>query len=161
MPWIRFGREEPPAPSLPLRNLEGGTVSVGDYRGRAALALVFLHGPACTTCRELAVAWTARQREMQALGAELLFVLPPAGDNPAGNGRDRLDPARTLLDPGGQLRARYAGLLEFDTTGQVLIYVLDEYGSPYAAWVGAEPDDSAIWYDLTRWLLYVSIQCPE
>lgn len=156
MPWIRFGREEPPAPSLSLTDLTGQTVAVGDYRGRSALALAFLHAPACPVCRNLTETWSGQQREVQALGAELLIVLPEVRGESAA-----FDPAHTLLDPRGELRDRYAQLLEFDTHGQVLIFVLDEHGAPYAAWVGGEPDDRAIWFDLLRWLLYVSIQCPE
>jgi hypothetical protein len=154
MPWIRFGRDEPPAPSLPLLNLQGQAVSTYDYRGKSPVVLAFLHAAGCPVCHGVAQSWAARRAEVEALDGKLHFVLPDAA------GRD-LDPALTLLDPQGQLRARYAKLLEFDTEGQVLIFVLDEHNAPYAGWVGAEPDDSAIWYDLLRWLLYVSIQCPE
>ncbi len=156
MAWIRFGRDEPPAPSMPLLNLQGQTVALGDYRGRAPLVVAFLHVPACPVCRQVAAEWAARQSEVEALGGKLHFVVPGTGNDGRG-----LNPAATLLDPEGRLRERYANLLEFATGGQVLIYVLDEHQSPYAAWVGAEPDDAAIWYDLLRWLLYVSIQCPE
>lgn len=157
MPWIRFGRDEPPAPSLPLLNLQGQAVSPGDYRGKSPVVLAFLHAATCITCRDLAESWAARRAEVEALGGKLHFVLPDAAD-----GGRSLDPALALLDPHGELRARYAKLLEFDTHGQVLLFVLDEHNAPYAAWVGAEPDDAAtIWYDLLRWLLYVSIQCPE
>lgn len=156
MPWIRFGRDEPPAPSLPLLNLKGQTVSTNDYRGKAPVVLAFLHGPTCPVCRSLAGDWAARRAEVEALDGRLHFVVPDAA-----GAEGALDPALTLLDPQSLLRTRYAKLLEFDTEGQVLIFVLDEHNAPYAAWVGNEPDDSAIWYDSLRWLLYVSIQCPE
>lgn len=155
MPWIRFGRNEPPAPSLPLQNMQGQTVAVSDYRGQSSVALAFLHAPTCPACRGVIENWAARQAEVEALNSKLLLILPAAPDDVSG-----LDPAATLLDPQGQLRRRYAQLLEFDTEGQILVYVLDEFNTPYAAWVGAEPEGT-IWEELLRWLLYVSLQCPE
>ena len=39
---------------MPLLNLQGQTVALGDYRGRAPLVVAFLHGPACPVCRQVA-----------------------------------------------------------------------------------------------------------
>jgi peroxiredoxin len=166
VPWIRFDRDERPAPSLPLQTADGKQVSISDYRGRASLVLIFAHdagaaGAGCAACRELIEACSAGRREIEALGGELLIVAPShdnaANDGAARNGEENF----YLMDPGGKLHSRFAHLLEFDTSGKMLIYILDEHGVPYAAWVGDEPDSPALCYDIQRWLLYVSIQCPE
>jgi hypothetical protein len=156
MPWIRFDRNECPAPSLTLRAATGEQVSVADYRGRASLVLIFSQDPASRAARDLVETCNAGRREIERLGGELFIVTPSAGQTATG------DTARhTLIDPGGELYRRCAGLLEFDVSGKLLVYILDEYGVPYAAWAGDAPDSPTLCYDIQRWLLYVSIQCPE
>jgi hypothetical protein len=155
MPWIRFDRNERPAPSLSLQTASGRQVAISDYRGRASLALIFAQNPASPAARRVIESCAAARREIEALGGELLIVTPAAEMGQPDDG------SHTLIDPGGQLHRRYAGLLEFDVSGKLLVYILDEYGVPYAAWAGDQPESPALCYDIQRWLLYVSIQCPE
>jgi hypothetical protein len=41
-----------------------------------------------------------------------------------------------------------------------MLFILDRFGVPWAAWVGKEPDDRT-WKEVWDWLVYISIQCPE
>jgi hypothetical protein len=46
-----------------------------------------------------------------------------------------------------------------DTDG--LLFVLDEFGAPYAALMGAEQAGERLNDEVLSWLQFISVQCPE
>jgi hypothetical protein len=42
-----------------------------------------------------------------------------------------------------------------------VLVVLDQFGAPYAAWVGDEADAPGLDRQTLEWLEYIAIQCPE
>jgi hypothetical protein len=131
--------------------------AVADWGGRANLALFFGHGLGCPACRGL-IQWLAAQgSELHGLDAEALALLP----SPAAAPHDNLAGVRLAADPAGALRRRYADLIEFDAVTEVMLFVLDRFGVPYAAWTGSEADAPDLCRETLKWLEYIAIQCPE
>lgn len=145
MTWIRFGPHEPAAPSL-------ATV---DLRGKASQVVFFAHGPGCRDCTRLSAQLLGRSETWAELEAAIVLV-SPAGDASIPGGA-----AFVLSDPCGQLRHRYARLLEFDTSGCLFLFVLDRHGAPFAAWVGQEAPDVDLAGEAANWLAFAERQCPE
>jgi hypothetical protein len=42
-----------------------------------------------------------------------------------------------------------------------MVFVIDRYGAPYAAVVGADPADPGLHAELLEWLSFIELQCPE
>jgi hypothetical protein len=145
-----------PAPRFSLPTAGGGNISSADFYGQAALALLFLHGLDCAACRELAERLSACGTELAQAGAAALVILPqePSQSLPLG--------LAAALDLDGSLRRAYASLMaeQLAREADVLFFALDEYGGPYAALVGEQPDAAGL-QDLVDWMAYIGIQCPE
>jgi hypothetical protein len=99
----------------------------------------------------------AQRSELRGLDAEALVFLPSPAAAPHGD----LAGVRLAADPAGALRRRYAELIEFDTVTEVMLFVLDRFGVPYAAWAGSEADPPDLSRETMKWLEYIAIQCPE
>lgn len=147
--WVRFDYNEPPAPALPVRDAQGAPRSLADYRGRANVVLFFAHAAGCDACRAIARELEGARAALQRLDAELVAVWPERADAPG------------WLDAGGELRRRYAALLEWDTRGQVLAFVLDQYGAPAGAWVGEHDQAVGLAQGAQAQLERLALRCPE
>lgn len=146
MTWIRFGPNEPAAPAL------SGAI---DLRGRKSQVVFFGHGGGCKACGNLAQRLVAHRRAWSAdLNAEVILA-SPAPYTPA------VFDGHSLIDRGGVLRDRYARLLEFDVSGCLFLFVLDQHGAPFAAWVGAEAPEADVIGETANWLAFAERQCPE
>lgn len=151
MTWIRFDPYEPAAPTLATAANTGAV----DFRGRSSQVVFFGHGPGCRACAALARQLAGQRAAWAEFNAEVILVSPlPLSSE------DVVVP-HTLADPGGQLRDRYARLLEFDTAGCLFLFVLDQHGAPFAAWVGQEADGADLVGEAARWLAFAERQCPE
>ncbi|MBX7233378.1 MAG: hypothetical protein K1X65_03270 [Caldilineales bacterium] len=151
MTWIRFGPHEPAAPAL---------ADALDLRGRASQVVFFGHGPGCPRCAQLVGRLAAHQATWAELGAEIVLVSSPA-NAPASAPASAPLSGHSLSDRDGRLRSRYARLLEFDTTGCLFLFVLDQHGAPFAAWVGQEAPESDLVVEAANWLAFAERQCPE
>ncbi|MDD5466762.1 MAG: redoxin domain-containing protein [Anaerolineales bacterium] len=155
MPWIRFDPQEETAPALRLETPGGAPFELADLRGRSSVALLFTHGFGCRACRA-AISDLRQQREaFRSQEAELLIVVPSREGLPPG------DAEGILVDPGAAGRRDFAALLEFDTGRSAMLFILDRYGTPYAAWFGDEPLQAGLADEALDWLEFISIQCPE
>ena len=157
MPWIRFDPNGGPAPSSSITTLAGEPFAVADFYGRANLALFFGHGLGCAACRGLIQCLAAQRTELCGLDAEALVCLPSHASAPDGD----LAGVHLAADPDGGLRRRYADLIEFDAVTEVMLFVLDRFGVPYAGWTGREADAPDLCRETMKWLEYIAIQCPE
>lgn len=154
MTWIRFGRNEPLAPNGPLLDREGKAFNLRAYAGGCALLIFFAPSSGAAGCEgllEVLLAAARDESEAQALvvsGArvDLDGVL---GDVPV------------VFDEGGEVAASYRRLLEVDTSGQPLLFVLDRDGAPVYAWFGACDAQDDLSSELRRRLQSAAFLCPE
>ena len=155
MPWIRFTPDEPPAPSRRTPTAAGGSLDPADYRGRGALALAFLPGDECWPLGEhLAQAVD----EFLALEAEVLLV----SSNELASTAAAAEPGvHLLLDRDEKLRRDYENIFEFDVRGQGLLFILNNHGAPFRAWVGPCDDPAMRVDEALRFLESAALLCPE
>jgi hypothetical protein len=68
-----------------------------------------------------------------------------------------------LADENGTIRHRYVSLMDSGLvpSGECLLFVLDNYGVPYAAYVAPELDQAGLHTEIIGWLDYIGMQCPE
>ncbi len=158
MAWVRFDPDGMPAPSLDLPAVGEAELGIADFRGVSSLLVLFSHGPACAGCQEAVSCLAERERDLEFARAEVIIVLPAApaetGTLPAGR---RL---HWIVDAGGALRQAYAGLLPDASPDAAMLFVLDQYGVPWAGWHGAEPAGE-LCAEGIEWLEFIALQCPE
>lgn len=151
-----------PAPRFSLPDNQGGRVSSVDFYEVANLVLLFLHGTECAVCQSFLFQVSKRLEDFTGEAARLIALYPqPVGalrEPPLGSRVEILH----LSDEGGAVRKSYLDLMAEGLVepGEVMLFVLDAYGAPYACLKGEEPDISAI-DDLLAWLRFIGIQCPE
>jgi peroxiredoxin len=160
--WIEFDPEALPAPSLSLATPDGKALRPGDFRGRSNLVLFFSHQADCAGCRDLVSSLIDSQARLRALDAAVLIIQPEAqaqGEQMA---------VQYVIDVDDRLREAYARLLpqtdeQRAHTDQppALLFVLDRYGAPVAAWAGDQPDSDELVPALLEWLEFIGVQCPE
>jgi peroxiredoxin len=119
------------APAFVLENLRGGSVSLGELRGK----VVFLHFWA-TWCPPCLVELPALTRFVEALDQRRVALLAVCVDNERPGRikefmRGMGDQIPTYLDPGGSLARKY-GTLRFPET-----YILDQEGVVCRKVIGA------------------------
>jgi AhpD family alkylhydroperoxidase len=156
MPWIYFGRDELPAPTLKLPTLVGELVEPADFRGTSALVLFFSHGQACRACLRLHQELAQAAGALRVQGAEGVVVLPGASKAalPATGALPY------LMDAAGALRRAYTAIFEFDVSNQAMLFILNQFGAPFRAWVGDEPDHELI-PQMLKYLESAALLCPE
>lgn len=70
-------------------------------------------------------------------------------------------PFPLLVDMANSAREAYLNLLPDGMNPGSLLFVLDRYGSPYAALVGGDPDTDELQDQILEWLAFIELQCPE
>lgn len=158
MTWIRFDPYEPPAPMQRLAQITTGAFDPARLNVQSICPVIFFaHGLDCPHCRAAIQGFAGIKDRLMECEAEVFAVVPQAGQEDL----KAFEPVRVVVDPNGLVRKDFAGLLEFDTDGKLLLFILNQGGAPSAAWVGDEADDPSLHdYTLKR-LDYISVQCPE
>jgi hypothetical protein len=101
-----------------------------------------------------------RLSEYRVLDAKVLAVMPEVIT-------ERLFESKAefllLSDLEGKVRQAYAGLMDASLVSDddILIFVLDRYNAPYAAWIGEKFTDPTVHQDVQSWLTFIGVQCPE
>jgi hypothetical protein len=119
--------------------------------------IFFAHGLDCPHCVEAIRGFMEVKDRLEACESEVFVVVPHAAEEDM----NAFDPVHIVVDPSGEARAELAGLLEFDTEGKLLLFILNNDSSPSAAWVGDEANEPHLHERTLRRLDYISIQCPE
>ncbi len=165
--WIRFDTEDRlrPAPGFCLPDPAGEVTCLADFRADCNLVVYFPNSPDCVLCETVIAELAGRAEAYRQHNARLIAISPAP---PAALRRPHAESDLVLLsDPGGETRRAYAGLM---AEGLVkpdddLLFVLDEYGAPYAALLGASQSISqgaeAMHEATLAWLEFISVQCPE
>jgi peroxiredoxin len=157
MAWIQFDSNSPKAPSIRLPTMGGNRLAVSDFRQRANVCLLFV--PAgCRGCRRFLEQSIRDPADLDYADAR---VLVEVSDAQIAKQMDVQSPyLHYLIDQEGKMAQQYSDLIDADAKGKVMLFILDRFGVPWAAWVGEEPDDRT-WEEARDWLDYISIQCPE
>lgn len=156
MPWIYFERDEPPTPSLRLPTPDGDLLEPSDFRGGSSLVVLFTHGLRCSACSAWIDEVVIASSELRKQGAEVLVVVPQLPERPL---RD-LGQLHLLVDDQGALRKAYASIFEFDVAGQVMSFILNQFGAPFRAWIGEEPEIGVL-PQMLKYLEAAALLCPE
>lgn len=161
--WHIFsGREtEIPAPDFCLTSSAGDTLCDFTYRQHLKQVLAFPSGDNRSEWTPVLEAFSQHAEHLNRQGAVVLGLLPANADAIRGVDTDLAYHFPILADPGGQVRHAYEELLHGDTGTGHLAFVLDAYGAPYAAAVNANPADERLFQQLSQWLDFIAIQCPE
>jgi peroxiredoxin Q/BCP len=156
MDWIRFDPQGRPAPSAKLPTTRGQVLGVADFRGRSDLVVFFSPREVYAGCRALVHAFAANADRLQELDTVMLVVVPGSVKSK----ETWFSKVRALVDVEGELWRQYSELVSVGED-EMMLFVLDRYTAPYAAWVGREPDAGAMYRETVEWLEYVELQCPE
>jgi hypothetical protein len=155
MTWIHFGSDEQPVALPLLWDADGRPVRLG-AQSSDSLVLLLCPDAVGTGCAH--ALWQLGQ-QIDAVTGEDAFayaVFP-------GDAVDVLPhaPLPSLQDRGGVFRSVLAGLLEFDTGGQPLLFLFDETGKPVGAWVGPATPSDDLGRGTVERLRRAALRCPE
>jgi peroxiredoxin len=163
--WVLFDEvdQRSPAPYFRLASVMGRPVTRNDYRGLDNLVLFFGHAVDCPGCQNVLREFTAHLREYNQNEAVTLAIFPDLFVRENGLAVFQETPFPVLSDPGGEVRKRYTALMAHNLVSDQdnLIFVLDQYGGPYAALIGEELDEPDLQKEVLEWLEYISLKCPE
>lgn len=169
MTWIYFddSDRQTAAPAFSLERIGGGRVSLHDYYERSSLVVLFPSAGEDKAADRGSPAvldrFASRLDEIERAGAEVVALIPEARATPGSLYLDHALPFPVLTDPGGKVRENYASLMvpELVPPGSALVYILDIYGAPWAAYVGASLDEDGLVDEVLSWVVFIGIQCPE
>jgi peroxiredoxin len=146
-------------PAFELPRAGGGLVRVRAYRGRRALALIFVHGPACAPCRDYLSEALDRYAAYAEETGEVIAVLPGNLDEADAARRELALPFPVVADGAGTVFHRFGLTPHRDAA----VMVTDRYGEPRdwcVAGAGhALPDHEAIIAELRYLALTCSAGC--
>jgi peroxiredoxin len=161
--WHIFsGREtEVPAPDFCLMSSAGDTLCDFAYRQRLKQVLVFPAGSDRADWTPVLEAFSQHTEALEREGTAVLALLPAGAEDIRGYGADLAYSYPILADPGAQVRRAYEERLQGDTGDSHMVFVLDPFGAPYAAVINANPADPALFDQISQWVTFIAIQCPE
>jgi peroxiredoxin len=137
--------------------LEGMRIDVGDFRQRANVVIFFV-GKSSYGCKNLVGQFATHPSDLDYTDARVLVIVP---DEQIAQQLGVQSPyLHYLIDEKEKITQQYRSLVEDEVKTAVMLFILDRFGVPWAAWVGKEPDDRT-WKEVWDWLVYISIQCPE
>jgi peroxiredoxin len=119
-------REGQLLPALTLPAAGGGEVRVRAYRGRRALCLIFVHGAACSACRDYLTGALHSYAAYAEEDGEVIAVLPDSPANAVALRADLALPFPVAVDAAGAACRRY-GLRPGEDAAVMLT---DRYGAP-------------------------------
>lgn len=119
-------REGQLLPAFTLPAAGGGEVRVRAYRGRRALCLIFVHGAACSACRDYLTGALHSYATYAEEGAEVIAVVPGSPEKAAALRADLALPFPIAIDA-AEAACRRFGLRPGEDAAVMLT---DRYGAP-------------------------------
>ena len=134
-----------------------------DFREDCNLVVFFTHDQDCQACVNVMRGFVDYQADYQAEDARVVAIFPETITELTTDHFLSTLPLVILSDPQGATRNRYANLMDESLVAEndSLLFVLDRYGAPYTAVVGAELDDPTLHEEVVKWLRFIGMQCPE
>lgn len=149
------------APDFCLASAAGDTICSSVYRQRQKQVLVFPSGAGPAEWTPVLHAFSEHAEGYSREDAVVLALVPGSPEEIRGIDRGLAYHYPVLADEGGRVRQAYEALLEGDVGTSHLVFVLDQFGSPYAAVINADPTAPALFDQIEQWLTFIAIQCPE
>lgn len=163
MKWHSFTGPESqmPAPDFCLTSSAGDTLCDFTYRQRVKQVVAFPAGSSPAEWMPMLGGFSDQVEGFSRQNAVVLALVPAEPEAIRGLGNDLPYHFPILADPGARVRRAYEELLGGDTGTSHLVFVLDTFGAPYAAVINANPADPTLYEQISQWLTFISIQCPE
>jgi len=150
-----------PAPDFCLASATGDTICASIYRQRQKQVLFFVTGSGPAEWTPALRAFSEHAEALSREGSVVLALLSGSADDIRGSDRGLAYHFPVVADEGGRMRQSYETLLAGDTGTSHLVFVLDQFGAPYAAVINADPLDPELYEQIEQWLSFIAIQCPE
>lgn len=151
---------EPPREGLLLPGFQlprsgGGTVRIRAYRGRRALALIFVHDAGCPDCRAYVRGALELYAEYGEEGGEVVVIVPSTEASVDAMRHDFALPFPVLIDEAGTVFRRYALRAGHDAA----VMITDRFGVP-RIWQPAGVDHALLDHEsLIAELRYLALTC--
>lgn len=147
------------APYFHLLSASGEPYHLDQFRGRYNLILFFGHSLQCRACYELLRQFSVLRDDYSERNAKVLSIWSQdeASGMPTIGG---IDFPIILLDDPQNTRRLYCDFIVSEDRQEAMIFVLDRFGSPFAAAVSDE-FDVKVHDEILRWLDFIELQCPE
>lgn len=150
-----------PAPDFCLPSAAGDTMCASIYRQRQKQVLFFVVGSGAAEWAPALHAFSEHVEAFSREGTVVLALLPGTEETIRGSDSGLAYHFPVMADEGGRVRQSYETLLAGDTGTGHLVFVLDQFGAPYAAMINADPLDPELYEQIEQWLSFIAIQCPE
>jgi peroxiredoxin len=161
MRWINLSGSENSirAPYFRLLSASGEPYHLDQFRGRYNLILFFGHSLQCPACYEMLRQFSVLRDDYLDRNAKVLsiwsqdeaLIMPT---------KKMIDFPIILLDDQQITRRLYYDFIASEDRQDAMIFVMDRFGSPFAAAVGDE-FDITIHDEILNWLDFIELQCPE
>lgn len=165
MPWVYF---EPfdrnsPLPDFVLETLTGDFIQLSNYRGLMKPVIYFPGNQPNRNYRDLVIGFEQNLDQYKEEDAVIFIILPR---NPRYSEQLVMFAENSiyiLTDLDGKVRQRYSDLM---APGMIVpedecLFVADQYGGPYTAWIGKTEPGKDFQKDIINWLEFIGVQCPE
>ncbi len=157
MNWTEFGpaARRYPAPDFRLTAPDGATVTRSQFRHAHPLVLIFVNDPGAPQALELLRNVDSRGEKFAQIGAQVYAVSPAPAPIPV--------QLPILADPDNATRQDYLDLFpdgERPAGAEIVIVILDRYGTPGAAGSGLSAGEPAV-DEMLAWVWGLELECPE
>jgi hypothetical protein len=158
MTWIYFDEldRQSPLRDCAFESLEG-RVDLRQYYGKCNLVLFFAHSGECVACNSVVQELSQHIADFALLDTPVMVIVPEQGSRSLQGNRN----IHLLVDRGGTAKQYFVKDLYNADEYSAVLYVLDQYQSPYAALGDDELAVSSLFEEVAAWLNYIQIQCPE
>lgn len=161
MRWMNLfsGENSIRAPYFRLHSASGEPYHLDQFRGRYNLILFFGHSLQCQACYEILRHFSVLRDDYSERNAKVLSIWPQ--DEASGMPTmGRIDFPIILMDDSQNTRRLYCDFIAVEHGQEAMIFVLDRFGSPFAAAVSNE-FDVKVHEEILNWLDFIELQCPE
>lgn len=131
-----------------------GRIGPWDYKQRAGLVVLVLHGASCARCRALLTSTADLYGEIRVMEAEVLAVMHDDAEAVRRLATELRTPFPLLADDAGAVRSAYLA----DGVG---LFVAGRYNALFKSWTADEADGLPGATELREWLAFIDIQCEE
>jgi peroxiredoxin len=165
MPWVYFDPFDRnlPLPDFVLETLTEDCIQLSSYRGLLKPVIYFPGKQPKRDYQNLVNGYRQNLDQYHQEDAVIFIILPRIPQYIERLIEIEDSQLRILIDFDGEVRQRYSELLApgmFVDKDEIL-FIADQYGGPYAAWISKTEPGKDFQKDIINWLEFIGIQCPE
>ncbi|HET7035164.1 MAG TPA: redoxin domain-containing protein [Thermomicrobiaceae bacterium] len=143
-------------PAFSGNTADGRTLGTRDFSMRRNLALIFTHGPECSTCRALLRELGRLEEAVRAEAGETLAVVPAEGEELRRLAAEL--PFPVIGDPDLAIHRRY-GLVDERGAPRAAIFVTDRYGVVFEPSLADDEHRMLEAAEVPGWLEFIACRC--